>query len=143
MAYTEPLVADFKAYFVRDFPYGTDVTMVMDQDIANALIDAHVSINQDLWSSQQEFTNAFLNLAAHFMVSNLRASSQGIGGQYAWLEASKSVGSVSESFSLPPRIAENPQMSMFAKTNYGAKYLMMILPYLTGASFIAPGITQP
>lgn len=136
MAYNNPSVADFKNQFVRDFPYGTDKDKnVLDSDIATAFQSTNFNINQALFTDQGSYTYAYLLLAAHNMVLNLRASSQGINGQYNWLQSSKGVGSVSESFSIPDRILANPYLASLTKTNYGAQYLSLVLPLLAGQMF--------
>ena len=142
MSYTNPSVADFKTKFARDFPFGTSTSTVMDSDIASAFSDAEVNLNPELFDSQSSYTAGYLLLSAHFLVTNIRSSSQGIQGNFEWLVNSKGVGSVSESFSIPDRIMKNPYLSMLSKTNYGAKYLMMVLPQLTGQVFVSVGATQ-
>lgn len=144
MAYTVPTIADFKAYFVRDFPYGTDPkTSVIDQDITNALADSGVNFNESLFSDQANFNIGYLLLTAHFLVMTLRASSQGTSGQFSWLQNSRNVGSVSEGIAIPQRILDNPEFAYLSKTNYGAKFLMFILPQLSGQIFIVCGGTTP
>lgn len=135
LSYAIPSVSDFKAYFVRDFPYGSTPSTVTDADITSAMQDAAVNFNNNLWASQQSFNVGFLNLSAHFLVLNLRASSQGISGQSEWLHGSKAVGSVSESFVVPQRILDNPEFAWLTSTYYGKKYLMLVLPSLTGQMF--------
>jgi hypothetical protein len=137
-----PTVLDFKQYFDRDFPYGYDMESVRDKDITKAFNDAGVSFNEDLFADQSTYTIAFLNLSAHYLVMNLRSSSQGLTGQYAWLQSSKSVGSISESFTIPQRILDNPEFAMLTKTNYGAKYIGLMLPMLVGQIFLVEGGTQ-
>ena len=143
MGYTNPAITDFKAYFVRDWAYSTDPAVgLMDSDITSGLNDAAVNINVALWPTQLAYTNAYLLLAAHYVVMNIRASSQGISGQFGWLEASKSVGAVSEGFSIPQRILDNPYFSYLSKTNYGIKYLMFALPQLSGNVYTVCGGTN-
>lgn len=138
MAYNNPVVADFKAQFVRDFPYGTDInTGVTDADIATAFQCTNFAINQALFADQGSYTYAYNLLSAHYLVLNLRAGSQGINGQYNWLQNNKSVQGVSEGFSIPDRILSNPMYSHLSKTNYGQQYLMLIYPSLTGMMFAA------
>jgi hypothetical protein len=144
MYWVNPTIEDFKAYYYRDFPYGTDPnTSVLDQDITKAfdMVDPHLS--QGYYSTQTAFNNSYFSLAAHYLVMNLSASSQGINGQFNWLEQSKGVGAVNQSFAIPQKILDNPILAMFSKTNYGAQYLQSILPRLVGACFIAPGSTRP
>lgn len=144
MAYLNPTITDFKEYFTRDFPYGTDPeTSVLDSDIGKAYGQVNFAINPALFSNQTDYTLGYLWLAAHWLVTDLRASSQGISGKYNWLESSKSVGSVSQGFTIPQRILDNPLFAMYSGTSYGAKYLQLLLPGLTGQVFIAPGRTLP
>lgn len=144
MAFTNPTIGDFKSFFVRDFPYGTDPsTSILDQDIANAYIETNVNMPQNLWADQAAYNLGYLLLSAHFLVTNIQASSQGIAGQFNWNQTSKSVGSVSESFEIPQRIKDNPEFAWLTKTNYGARYLMLILPQLAGQMWNAFGSTRP
>lgn len=142
MAYTVPTASDFKAHFVRDWSYGSTDTTVMDSDITKAIAEAAVNFNESLWESQAVFTLAYLYLTAHYLVTDLRASSQGIAGSYSWLTGSKSVGSVSEGFSIPQKILDNPHLAMLSKTNYGAKFLSLALPRLVGNVVHVAGETQ-
>lgn len=142
--FTAPTIANFKTQFVRDFPYGTDPnTSVLDADIANAFNLVDMQINQALWATQSQYQIAYGYLAAHYMVLNLRASSQGLNGQYNWAQNSKSVGGVSESFTIPERIVNNPDFMAFTKTNYGAMYLNLLWPQLAGQIYSVHGTTRP
>lgn len=144
MSYVNPSVADFKAQFFRDFPYGGDVNVnVIDADIQNALNFANVNFNPDFWSSQANYTLGFLLLTAHYLVMNMRASSQGINGQFNFLQQSKSVGAVAEAFGIPQRVLDNPDWSILCKTNYGAQFLQLLLPQLSGQIFSVRGTTHP
>lgn len=141
--FTQPTIADFKAYFNRDFPYGATIDKVMDSDIQKGMDLATINLNVGLFCTQQQYTIGFLLLSAHYLVLDLRASSQGIAGNYPWLTTSKSVGSVSEGLAIPPRILDNPIFAMLTKTNYGAQYLDMVLPQITGQMFTVHGRTLP
>lgn len=143
MGYNDPTIADFKTKFARDFPFGSTPETVNDSDIANAYATTTAVLNPALFGNQQIYTLGYLLLAAHHLVTALRASSQGVAGSYSWLTASKSVGSVSESFSIPQRILDNPVLALLAKTNYGVQYLELILPKLVGQSFAVCGRTLP
>lgn len=144
MYWVNPTIEEFKTYYYRDFPYGTDPnTSVLDQDIAKAFGMVNPHLSQGYYQTQVSYSNAYFSLAAHYLVMNLSASSQGINGQFNWLEQSKGVGAVNQSFAIPQKILDNPILAMFSKTNYGAQYLQMILPSLVGACFIAPGSTRP
>ncbi len=144
MAYTKPDVAAFKDYFDRDFPFGNDInTRVRDKDITRAQGDTDVFFNEDLASDQASYTLYYQLLTAHFLVVNLRNSSQGIAGAYSFLSNSKSAGSVSEGITIPERVANNPELAMLAKTNYGAKFLQLVLPQLVAQVFTVCGATLP
>ena len=138
--YTAPTVANFQSQFVRDFPYGTDPNVsVLNVDIINAFNLVDISINPSLWPNQTAYTIGYLYLAAHYLVLALRSASQGLNGQYNWAQNSKSVASVSESFSIPQRILDNPDFMALTKTNYGAQYLNLLWPYLAGQMFSVAG----
>ncbi len=144
MSFINPSVSDFKLYFVRDFPYGSDMdTTVIDADITNAIAKAAININTSLFEDQDSYNIGFLYLAAHHLVMNLRASSQGISGQFHWLETSKGVSGVSTSVSIPDDILKNPAYSWLTKTNYGTEYLMMIYSQLVGNISVVSGATLP
>lgn len=144
MAYANPSVADFKAFFSRDFPYGTDPeTSVLDSDITKAFLYTNAMINPELFASQSGYTLGYQLLSAHYLVLDIRAAGQGLSGQWSWNEQSKSVGSVSQSFAIPQRILDDPYWAMLVKTNYGAQYLQMIIPQLCGAVYTAEGSTRP
>lgn len=144
MSYTNPTIAQFQSQFVRDFPYGTDPNVaVLDTDIATAQIFAGNQINTCLFPQQSIYTIGFNLLTAHYLVLNLRNSSQGLNGQYGWAQNSKAVAGVSEGFEIPERIKANPELMMLTKTNYGGLYLQLALPYLTGQMFSVYGRTKP
>ena len=144
MAFTNPSVSDFQNYFTRDFPYGTDPNVaVVDSDITKAFGQTNINFNPDLWADQDSYTIGYLLLAAHYLVIDLRMSSQGLSGQYNWIETSKAVQGVSQGFSIPQRILDNPEFAMLSQTNYGAKYLNLVLPQLSGQIFNVYGRTLP
>ncbi len=144
MGYNNPTIIDFKTQFARDFPYGTDPnTTVLDTDIVSSFNFVNFNINPGLFSTQTNYTLGYLLLAAHFLVMNLRSSSQGINGQFNFLEASKGVGALNASYSIPQRILDNPLWSMYTKTNYGSEFMQLILPQLAGQMWNAFGTTLP
>lgn len=143
MAFINPDIPTFKTYFTRDFPYTADPsTGIQDTDIAKAYGQVNFVINTELFNNQENYTLGYLWLAAHYLVIDLRASSQGIAGRYNWLEASKNAGGLSSSFSIPQRILDNPYFAMLTQTRYGAKYLEILLPGLVGQMFSVRGQTQ-
>lgn len=146
MAYSNPSIADFKGYFTRDFPYSADpADGVTDQDIANAMQRTNITINQTLFpDGQANFTIGYYYLTAHFLVTAIQVSGQGLFGKgTAGVEQSKSVGSVSQSFAIPQSFLENPFFAGLSKTAYGLEYFNMIYPYLVGKATYAHGRTLP
>jgi len=144
VAYTDSTVAQFQTQFSRDFPYSNDPSLgVTPADIITAFNMADIAINQGMWSSQSQYNIGFNLLAAHFLVLNLRAATQGLNGQFNWAQNSKSVGNVSESFTIPQRLIDNPELMQYAKTNYGAQYLQLLWPQLCGQILIVNGGSQP
>lgn len=143
MSYVIPSVSQFKSYFNRDFPYGVTLDTITDDDVTKAMELAGVNFSEEFWANQQAFNIGYLLLSAHYLVLNIRESSQGIAGNWSWNQSARSVGSVSESLSIPQRILDNPEYAFFTSTNYGAKYLMLILPQLSGQMYAVFGGTNP
>lgn len=144
MAFTNPTVADFKTRFYRDFPYGTDPEVaILDQDIAVAFQDTNLNFETNMWPDQATYTNAYLFMSAHYLVMNIRSSSQGINGQFQFNQQSVSAGPVSESFAIPQAILNHPIYGMYAKTNYGQRFLQYLLLNSVGQMFTVPGRTKP
>lgn len=138
--YTRPSVGKFQDFFSRDFPFGSDPAIsIIDGDIKRAQLEAGILINESLFSTQDQFTLAFNYLTAHYLSLNLRESSQGISGSFEWPYQSKSVGSISVSQAIPGRVLDNPLFLALTKTNYGTKYLLMVLPLLSGQMFVVEG----
>lgn len=144
MSYTNPNVTDFKNFFVRDFPYGIDATTsILDADVARAMLECSQMINPDLCpNGQEQYNLAYLYLSAHNLVTNIQASGQGVASQNDWLVNSKSVGNVSQASQIPQRILDNPQWAAYSKTQYGLKYLTMVMPYVNGAIYSVKGKTH-
>lgn len=144
MAYTAPQVSDFKTQFVRNFVYNSDPAQgVTDTDVVNAFNLVDMTINQCLWPNQASFTLAYLYLAAHFLQLNIQMAAQGLNTTYTWATVSRGVGSVNESFQVPERLQNNPEFMQYAKTSYGAMYLQLLWPNLSGEVFTVCGRTKP
>lgn len=136
-----PSVIEFKAQFARDFPYGNNSTAVMNSDITNGIRCASFLINEALFDTEDNYKFAYNYLAAHFLVTSLKQSSQGLSSSYSWNENSKSVGSVSQSFTIPDSILQNPLFAGIAKTYYGAFYLSIVIPKTYGGMAPIGGAT--
>lgn len=148
-------VADFKAKFYRDFEYATvpsgveqaipNPDFVQDQDITNAFQDAQYALNQALFGTDANITLAYLYLTAHFLCQAISSAEGGINGGSAgaFPVASRSVGSVSESYQIPDAYKDSPVLAGYAQTSYGIRYLQMILPKLVGNMTAVYGGTNP
>ena len=99
--------------------------------------------SQSLWANQTEYTYTFNLLTAHFLVTNLIASSQGIRGQGEWLMQAKTVGDISAQYMIPDRINQHPYLGLLTKTRYGCQYLELMLPKMVGNIITCFGPTKP
>lgn len=144
MKYANPTIDEFKNYWSRDFPYSEDPKEgVTDNDIAKAFTQANFSINQGLFSTQQDYTTAYMLIAAHYLVLDIRLATQGLNSSYQWALQSRTVGSMSESYAIPPTLQKNPFLTMLSQTGYGGKYLTLLLPLMNGNILSIPGQTLP
>lgn len=139
-------VAQFKNRFYRDFLFTNqnpnqeqcppeNPEIIQDIDIQNAFADAMPMINQCLFpAGDGAITNGYLYLTAHCLCLNIKAADAGINstGSGAFPVASRSVGSVSESYQIPDAYKDDPILAQYAQTAYGQKYLAMVLPFLRG-----------
>jgi len=136
-------VDDFKGYFHRDFEYskplgaeypipGCPDDYVTDDDILKAFGEAIINFNPGIFSQDEQLRISYLYLTAHYMVNDLQTSAQGISSVGYAPVNSRSVGSVSESYTLPDWMVNDPYMSNFATTRYGQKYLSLIKPLTIG-----------
>lgn len=151
MAFSNPTIANFKDFFDRGFPYEPDplpegadqFSYVRDKDIQKAIDKVDYQINDAFFSSQKEYSDAFLNATAHFMIMDLRAQSQGVSDKYEWLSSSSGVGSISESRVIPDYIAQSLHFSFFTTTTFGLEYALAIYEKSRGTIFTVRGGTSP
>ena len=140
----DPTIAEFKEFFLRDFPYGDDINdHVLDSDIVKSNKEAKFNIRKTFFSEQEEYTRAFLYLSAHHLVLSLRNSIQGLNSSFNSVVSSKSVGGVSESYEIPVWLLKTPVYMQLSKTGYGSQYLFMMMPYLIAPIFSVEGATSP
>lgn len=145
-----PGVADFQAYFVRDFAYGTTPAFVQSSDITRGLTEAGMVFNTGLWIDATEKNVAYLYAAAHFMVLNIQgagglsSTNRGLGVNNAGggTIESKSVGGVSVGYAMPDFVRQSPILSQFMRTGYGQTYLQLMTPRLVGNVGIVSGGDQ-
>lgn len=137
-------VEEFKTRFTKNFIFGNETDQVSDTDVQNAINDALTVFNQDLLPTDENGINpseiAFYYLSAHFC--QLNYDEQGMGPQANFIQSSRSVGGMSESLQIPDWVS-NSELSIYATTSFGLKYLQMIKPYCIGAAYAVEGKTTP
>ena len=123
-------INSFKTFFARDFTFGSLITNVMDSDVTRAITEMQAAINIGLIPAQS-LNIAAMYLTAHFLAVNIRTGYQGIQSIGDNMISSNSQG-VSESYKIPERFSKSAIVNYYAKTNYGLKYLSIVLPYAIG-----------
>ena len=114
---------------------------ITDEDIQKAMWQAYLNGNDAFGADDSEKIFIFLHLVAFYLVMDLKNASAGLNSSYAGLVASKSVGSVSESYNFPQWIVNNPLYSIYSQNGYGMKYLSLIIPYLSTTILFSTGRT--
>lgn len=138
-------VAEFKAWFSRDFPYSEDgdLTGITDADILKAFAEASMNYNSSFFETEDQKKLGFLYLAAHYLVIDIQNSTQGLNGKYEGIMSNKSVGSVSVGYQIPDWVTSSPIYSLLSQSKYGMKYLSLIIPQLVGNVVSVRGATHP
>ena len=127
---------------ITDWKSISNVGLVCDLDITNAYAEACITFNDTLFVADDDMILGYLYLSAHYLVNDLNAGGLDSGGTTG-LANSRSVGNVSESYSIPQAYLDSIIYSFYAKSSYGLKYLNMIVPRLAGNIVTACGATQP
>lgn len=143
-----PTVTDFKAKFTREFVYGDGYDSVRDPDIQRGLDECPPLFNEALLDATTDQASAYLYLAAHNMVMNI----QGAGGLSAvsrgrgvrnvgeGVQVSKGIGQANVTYQVPPpRIAESPTLLYFFRTDFGQRYIQMMVSRLSGHMAVVCG----
>jgi hypothetical protein len=111
---------------------------ILDADIENAMNEAKVNFNEGLWTEDSKKIS-FLYLTAHYLCLDLRRVNAGIQSTGENLVKSRTIGSVSESYEIPKYYTENPAYAYYVKTEYGLKYLSLLIPRTMGCMFVIEG----
>ena len=141
-----PTTADFKAFFMRDFPYApTDddgnIDLIGGADITRAINEGLLTFSEGLYGTEAQSTNAFMYLAAFHLVENLKMSAKGLAALAQFPIESSSVGGVSNSFAIPEKYKNHPVLSQYLSNAYGKKFIELTLPYLVGNIAVMGGTT--
>lgn len=100
-----------------------------DNDILEAYAEAKVNFNESLFPDEATALKVFLFLAAHYLTVDFQNA---LGGTNIGIATSKSVGSVSEGYTIPQYIQNSPALSAYCTTGYGVKYASLMYPYIIG-----------
>jgi hypothetical protein len=120
-----------------------DENYVLDEDIEKAFKEAELVFNESLFSDEDSQRLAFLYLTAHYLIIDLNAAfNQGQSGAPGTVN-SRSVGNVSESYTIPKWMTDNELLAPFALTPYGQKYISLLRSRLVGNAITIQGATQP
>lgn len=119
------------------------IGLVSDLDIEKAFREACVIFNDSYFTSDDDIKLGYLYLVAHYLVKDLTRNDELNDPSFVGWGASRTVGSVSESYVIPEFYTKNPAFSYFATTPYGRKYLSLIYPSLIGRVFTVAGATTP
>lgn len=139
-------VKDFKKQFPRftptyltdDVPEEEELNYTRDDDILNAYQEAKVNFNEGLFPNEETALMVFLYLTAHYLTVDFNNA---LGVNNVGILTSKSVGSVSEGYSIPTWLMNSNALSPYATTGYGVKYASLIRPYLIGNVLLFNGAT--
>lgn len=112
---------------------------ISNEDISKAFLEAKVNFNSNLFSDCEICKMVFCYLAAHYLVIDLNNAQNPLALGFMGMTQSKSVGSVSESYGIPSWVMNDRNLSLYAQTGYGRKYLSLIQPYLVGNVIFTPG----
>jgi hypothetical protein len=127
----DPLtISDWKLYDDSVLNY------TQDEDIQEAIQEASINFNKNLFADCTKAKTAFGLLVAHFLTVDFN-NALGVGG--VGIVTSKSVGSVSEGYTIPAWLTNNQVLSTFAATGYGIKYASLIRPLLVGNVMLFKG----
>lgn len=121
----------------------SELNYITDDDIEKAFREAQAVFNCSLYPSDEITELAYLYLTSHFLSLDIKASSQGVNSTAPTTIASRSVGSVSESYAIPTDWTNDPNLQFYTTTYYGVKYLSMTTPYLIGNITAVQGATLP
>lgn len=116
---------------------------ILDDDITKAFSKAEIVFNQGLFASDSQIEIGYLYLTAHYLVNDIKTSMQGVQSTGEQIVNSRSVGGVSESYTIPQEYMNDPVLSFYTKTGYGMEYLSMIIPMLRGNVGVVAGWTNP
>lgn len=114
---------------------------ITEEQISEAFAEAQINFNPELFEECNYIHTAFYYLAGHYLVIDLNIMNAPFATGFMGLLQSKSVGSVSASFGVPSWVLSDPNLGLYAQTQFGLKYLSLLLPLLNGQLFLVQGKT--
>lgn len=82
-------------------------------------------------------------LTAHCLCNDIKTSNAGLASQISFPVQSKSAGSISTSYGIPQAFMSKEIYAFYLTSQYGLKYLALLIPRIKGNIAIAYGCTQP
>lgn len=139
-------VAEFKTYFDRAFEYApvsdpNNKDYIRDKDIQDAFAQANLNFNVALWDNEDDKKLAYMFLTAHYLCMDMQMAEAGINSTGQFQMSSKTVGSVSASYEIPEIYKSDPLLNYFMQTQFGCKYLSMLIPRAVGRIAVVRGTT--
>lgn len=115
---------------------------VLDDDINKAIGEMLCLLPQQRFSANT-LELAELYLSAHCLCNDIKTSNSGLASQMIFPTQSKSAGGISESYGIPRKFLDNELYAFYITSQYGLKYLAMLLLRLKGNIAVVAGWTNP
>lgn len=116
---------------------------VLDMDITRAIGEMSAMFPADRFKTNESIRLGELYLTAHCLINDIRTSNSGLSSQFPFPLQSKSVGSISQSYGIPRRFLDREIYTFYITSQYGLKYLALVIPRMVGNIGIAWGATTP
>lgn len=116
---------------------------IIDQDITSVIEQTEIIIPDNIEIPDNVYTLLQYYLAAHLLVDSIRTSNAGLTSQLTGITTGKSIGSVSQQYGIPQQLLNSELYSFYITSQYGLKYLVLIMPYLNGNISCVKGATTP
>ena len=116
---------------------------ILDSDITKAIGEMLALLPSHLFTSDVILNLAQLYLTAHCLCNDIKTSNAGLASQIIFPVSSKSAGGISESYGVPRKFLDNETYAFYITSQYGLKYLAMLIPRLRGNIAVVAGWTQP
>lgn len=114
---------------------------INDTDIEKAIGEMTAMLPAERFDTTT-LTLAQLYLTAHCLCNDIKTSNAGLASQISFPVASKSAGSISTSYGIPKGFMDKEIYAFYLTSQYGLKYLAMLIPRIKGNIAIAYGWTQ-